>query len=226
MNKPRPSDNAAKPHDYKPTMLRGINFGCGTSIIVADGWVNLDNSPTLLIAKTPFRHFWPSLPRWPTGVRFCNAPRLPFSEESVEVVYSSHFLEHLSATAAIKFLHSAYRVLAPGGIIRTVVPDLQILAVSYLDGQNTADEFLDRLSLIPTGRSSAVILRRVLRQGNYHHWMYDYRSLKERLQKVGFVQIRKMEYLKSDVTEISQLDVEGRRYESLYVEARKPERCS
>jgi 2-hydroxychromene-2-carboxylate isomerase len=42
------------------------------------------------------------------------------------VVYHSHVLEHLPKDAAPRFVGECYRVLAEGGILRVVVPDLDI----------------------------------------------------------------------------------------------------
>ena len=57
---------------------------------------------------------------------------LPFGDNSFSAVYHSHVLEHLRRSAAPAFLRECYRVLAPGGILRVVVPDLEAIARLYL----------------------------------------------------------------------------------------------
>lgn len=57
---------------------------------------------------------------------------LPFKNESVDVIYSSHVLEHFTRCKAPLFLKECYRVLKPNGIIRIVVPDLEQIIRNYL----------------------------------------------------------------------------------------------
>jgi SAM-dependent methyltransferase len=47
---------------------------------------------------------------------------LPYEENSVAEVYSSHFVEHLSAPERIQFLNELYRVMKPGAKATIVVP--------------------------------------------------------------------------------------------------------
>jgi predicted SAM-dependent methyltransferase len=57
---------------------------------------------------------------------------VPFKDESFEVVYHSHVLEHMPKTYAENFIHECYRVLKPGGIIRVAIPDLEQIALNYI----------------------------------------------------------------------------------------------
>jgi predicted SAM-dependent methyltransferase len=57
---------------------------------------------------------------------------IPFPDESFEVVYHSHLLEHLPKSAAFPFLKECYRVLRPEGILRVAVPDLEQITRTYL----------------------------------------------------------------------------------------------
>jgi len=58
---------------------------------------------------------------------------LPFEDNSMDVVYSSHFLEHLSQEQADFVLKESQRVLKKDGIIRIVVPDLDICCILKMD---------------------------------------------------------------------------------------------
>jgi len=57
---------------------------------------------------------------------------LSFEDNSMDVVYSSHFLEHLSQEQADFVLKESYRILKKDGIIRIVVPDLENVCKEYL----------------------------------------------------------------------------------------------
>lgn len=63
---------------------------------------------------------------------------LPFSDESFDVVYHSHLLEHIPRIKALPFMKECYRVLKPGGIVRVLVPDLEQIARLYLEKLVTA----------------------------------------------------------------------------------------
>ena len=49
---------------------------------------------------------------------------IPASDNSLDVVYHSHMLEHLTNTEGIQFLKECNRVLKPGATMRLLVPDL------------------------------------------------------------------------------------------------------
>lgn len=57
---------------------------------------------------------------------------LPFAAASLTAVYASHVIEHLAPVEAARLLREAHRVLASGGIVRIVVPDLEGIARAYL----------------------------------------------------------------------------------------------
>lgn len=133
--------------------LLRMNVGCGCT--PTHGWLNFDNSFSVHLAKHPllstvlFRlRLIPSasydfirLARQ-TGIRWADASRrIPVPDNSAEVIYSSHMLEHLDRTEARQFLREAYRVLCPGGILRLVVPDLRQMVEDYLR-HGDADAFI------------------------------------------------------------------------------------
>ena len=101
-----------------------LNLGCGTNVL--DGWINMDNSPSVHLSKFPlvrrllFR--WGTISKisfqttWPKGVVWCDVNRgLPYPEGSVHKVYSSHMLEHLERKKGESFLRECFRVLKKGG---------------------------------------------------------------------------------------------------------------
>jgi len=90
-----------------------LNIGCGATH--HPSWVNIDMAPPTL------------------GVRYVNILKgLPFADNSFSYAYSSHVLEHLTPVDADKFLLECRRVLAPNGILRLVVPDLEGIAREYI----------------------------------------------------------------------------------------------
>src|SRR5437762_12486254 len=86
--------------------MKCLNLGCGARF--HPQWTNLDLTPS------------------GQNVRAydCRQP-LPFEDESFDVVYHSHLIEHLRREDVIRFLRECCRVLRPGGILRVAIPDLE-----------------------------------------------------------------------------------------------------
>lgn len=210
-----------------------LNVGCGAS--PTPGWVNLDNSLSVRIAGIRNGTVRGALCRLmgdrshyarfahDHGIEYADVGgRLPYADGSVDVVYSSHMLEHLPRHTARAFLADAHRVLRDGGIIRIVVPDLNEIVKSYERDQD-ADHFIDSLKMAypsPAGRGER--LRRLAAGYRAHRWMYDARSLTALLTGAGFkdaVALAPGETLIDDPGALALREREGG---SLYVEARKP----
>jgi predicted SAM-dependent methyltransferase len=94
-------------------MIKCLNLGCGQRFHL--DWVNLDLHPSS-----------PSVQQWDLQ------NDLPFPDESFDVVYHSHVLEHFSKADGLKLLELCKRVLRLGGTIRVVVPDLERIVQLYL----------------------------------------------------------------------------------------------
>ena len=103
-----------------------LNFGCGQRF--ARGWVNID-----------FHSAHPDVQR----VNLLR--RWPFPDCHFDAVYSSHTLEHFTSDQAETLVSESRRVLKPGGILRTVVPDLENICREYL-------RILDQIDSSPLAR--------------------------------------------------------------------------
>lgn len=98
---------------------RLLNIGCGSR--VHPDWINID-----IVALAP-------------NVIVHNISEgLPFGDDSADAVYHSHVLEHLRHSDAPKFLAECFRILAPGGVMRVVVPDLETICRLYLKALDSA----------------------------------------------------------------------------------------
>jgi predicted SAM-dependent methyltransferase len=60
------------------------------------------------------------------GFHFAKGQRLRFADHTFEYIFSEHFLHHLFFDEAFALLEECYRILKPGGVIRTVVPDADL----------------------------------------------------------------------------------------------------
>jgi predicted SAM-dependent methyltransferase len=193
-----------------------LNIGCGTSGI--EGWVNIDNSPSILLSRLPLGKRIFHTPDWPRGVRRADVrKRIPFADSSVSYIYSSHTFEHFTLEESNAVARECLRVLQPGGVLRIVVPDLGILVRDYLaDVPNpmASHKFISRLMLTSD-------LRDIVHAGAHHKQMFDARSLVHMLQGAGFPAPQVAVFGNSQIPEIAKIELESRRSESLYVEAAK-----
>lgn len=57
--------------------------------------------------------------------------KLPFADDTFDVIYSKSFIEHLYYPE--RYLREAYRVLKPGGVLLTLVPDWESNYKIYFD---------------------------------------------------------------------------------------------
>ncbi len=105
-----------------------LNLACGDFYLPNPAWINLD---------------WYPHSEWVQKANLLEP--LPFQDNHFDVVYTSHFVEHISHSKVNEFLRECYRVLKPNGIIRIVVPDFENIAREYLynieAGNNLHAEF-------------------------------------------------------------------------------------
>ena len=156
------------------------------------------------------------------GIRWANAcKRIPLPDGSLEVVYSSHVLEHLDSSETERFLAEIHRVLRPGGIIRLALPDLRRRAEKYI-AEGDADSFMQSLNIREYSvRSLRAGLRILILGDKEHRWMYDSRSLIRLVQRARFVDAREMAPGETMIPDPGPLNLHERDEESIYVEARR-----
>lgn len=195
-----------------------VNFGCNWD--ARPGHINLDGSPTVLLAKyLPFppRFFGRSRSKFVETARalkigYATAKNLSLPLGSVDGFYASHVLEHLSRSECVGFLSKVRDWLKPEGVLRVVLPDLRLLAEQYLRGDYDANRFIERIDLAGARRNPFSLSK--------HLWMYDADSFRAILERLGYDSIAASEFAQSSMKELAQLDVPERRDESFYMEAR------
>lgn len=181
-----------------------VNVGCGPFTL--PGFVNVDLFP-----------YAPDVVPW--DCRW----NLPLADDSARGIRAEHFFEHLEAREeAPAFLADCLRVLAPGGVIRLVVPDVGRLLLAYAKGSNDLSGFreLGVSNPFPDDLPTRMdIVNHAFHQWHEHRWGYDAETLIHRLEKAGFVDAEQTEFGRSRLQPLAADRDEHRRY-SLYVEAR------
>lgn len=155
--------------------------------------------------------------RFPLNVEYGDVRKgLPVASGSCSGVYASHILEHLSLGDFHIALDETYRILRKGGFFRLVVPDLFLLAQTYveayLNSEADASHIFMRGSYLghearPRGMTG--LLRSAL--GNSEHlWMWDELSLVEALHSHGFVEVRRAQFGDCEDPEFAKIEDRGR----------------
>ncbi len=217
-----------------------IHIGCGTTIL--DGFVNMDNSPTLFLSKLPasvlsffgrlsllnrdqlgFARFLQSRKK---DIIYGDCLRLPFANGSVDFAYSSHLLGwYLGKTQVNKFVQELNRVLRPGGGIRLSFYDFDKVLADYQQHRDTV-QLLDRLPMGSSEFSFRSRLKLLLNRNIQNVLPLNVETFSRYLEGNGFHEIRS---LAAGETTMEGLWVEGldlcqRSAESIYIEARKGDR--
>lgn len=96
-------------------MKKYLNLGCGKHYSENKEWTNLDfvSHSTHVIQHNLL-----------AGV--------PFEDNSFDLVYHSHVLEHFNEDDGKAFMKECIRVLKPGGVVRIAIPDLEKIVREYL----------------------------------------------------------------------------------------------
>jgi predicted SAM-dependent methyltransferase len=159
-----------------------LNLGCGRDL--RTGWVNVDlfqgAAPPIDPAKQPDTLL----------IRHDLRAGIPLEEGSCDLIYSSHFFEHLSFADGRKLMADCYRALRPGGVFRIVLPDFRKCFDAYL--RNDADFFrlLDEHKLLdtfdPQHRTLIDYVNYYCYQFGEHVAMYDPEKLAKVLGAMGF----------------------------------------
>lgn len=182
----------------------------------------MDCAPGAILAKIPLlKRMRLTRLQWDRNVVIHNLLNpFPWQTDSVDIVYSSHALEHFTREEGYRFLRECHRVLRPGGIIRIVVPDLKIQIADYMSGRVRADHFVESLLVLyPTQQH---LLRRALLPFTFfpHKCMYDKETLLRVLREIGFVVYPKNGF-ESDIEDIRNIEAVDRTENSVIVEGRK-----
>ena len=174
-----------------------LHWGCGSRRL--DGWINIDGWQS---SATDYVH----------DLR----TELPFKNESVELIFTEHVLEHIELNIAHRVLVDFFRIMEPGGRLRIVVPGLRQCCDAYSKGSlewfHKVDDVVDSV-----GHGFNRIF-----YNHFHRYIYDFETLAIVLKKAGFKKVFESAHMAS-VDERLRLDTdhESRRLVSLYVEAVK-----
>lgn len=201
-----------------PATARDLKLHLGSGGHDLPGWLNVDVHPAPLSLNLDWG--------------------LPLADGSVRYVFLSHLFEHLFyPQQAVRLLAELQRVLAPGGVLRIIVPDVEQAIAAYVGNDRTFFEsrretwkgwpeggsrLEDFLAYAGAGPEPGLLFES-------HKFGYDFETLSLALQRAGFADVRRCGYQRSPHPELRHDDASevagatyGDRHYSLFVEAEKP----
>jgi predicted SAM-dependent methyltransferase len=199
-----------------------VNLGCGLQCL--PGWINIDGSLTSLFGSKKFSFInkllyklagssdYYSFETYNKIIQTCNLKfynlknKVPLLDNSADIIYCSHFLEHLNKKDGKFFLKECHRSFKNGGLLRIAVPDLDLAIKLYQSGET--EKMQDLFFYTSEEWDFAA-----------HKYNYNFDFLKKILGEIGFTDINKMSYKKGTCPDIDFLDVYPEH--SLYIECKK-----
>lgn len=190
-----------------------LHLGCGYNRL--GGWLNTDVAPSS-----------------PAVLRLDATGPFPFDDGTFDYAFNEHIIEHVPYPDGERMVQECFRVLRPGGILRTTTPDLAFLVQLYLDPDSEITQAYLRFYAeaatpwAPT-RDPVFYLNNFVRDWG-HQFIYDEGALRLALEAAGFTDIRRCACGESDHEALQGIENERRMpegyvaMESFVMEATRP----
>ena len=147
--------------------------------------------------------------------------KLKIPDDSIEYIYSSHFVEHLKHEELVFHLKECYRFLKPGGVLRIGVPEFPKVFKSYCMGdqkwlEDRRQALSKSLKLPPELICAMDYVNNSVHENGEHHICLDLEKIRNLLIFAGFTPS------KVNASEFNlEIDVASREAVTFHVEAVK-----
>lgn len=180
-----------------------VNVACGPQVL--PGFLSLDLLPAA-----------PDVMAWD-----CRRS-LPVADGAARGIRAEQFVEHLETREELPaFLRDCHRALAPGGVLRVIVPDAERYLRAYCAPDDSGFRELAVPDPFPEDLPTRMdVVNHVFHQWHEHRWAYDFETLERRLADAGFARVVRASYRDSRLPDLAS-DREVHAPYSLYVEAIK-----
>lgn len=159
-----------------------LNLGCGPHAI--DGWRNYDIDARHYVIKHDLSRGLPN----------------DIQPNSVDFIYTEHFIEHIEKHEALKLFKDCHRVMKDTAVMRISTPDLYNLAMNYIN---------DDMSQIPSiwkPENPCDMMNEGMRLWG-HKYLWDFGELSRLLMRAGFKSVRSATWKDSNYAALCNLEV-------------------
>jgi len=139
---------------------------------------------------------------------------IPFENNSIPNIYTSHFLEHLTLEDGKKMLRECFRIMKKDGMLRICIPliedeikDMENAIKEYKKGDSTLIQKYVTIQPENVGPKNFGL----------HKKLYGFEELKKILEDIGFKNVIKAKFKKGRLPLVEKLE----RRDGLIVEAKK-----
>lgn len=147
-----------------------------------------------------------------------NLPIPIFVDNMFDGVYNEHFIEHLDKQSGINFLSEMYRILKPGGVLRTIWPSMDFLDIlkgdtispDYFFVKEYYERFILSGQFTPTNKESSIkdqVISCILHQDGEHKYVWYVEELRQKLKDIGFSTVNSCNYLQSSYSFFNNIEV-------------------
>ncbi|WP_125931827.1 class I SAM-dependent methyltransferase [Thiosocius teredinicola] len=190
--------------------VRYLNVGCGRN--TREQFINLDYA-------------------WRPGIDLCwdIRERIPIEDGALHGIFTEHCLEHIAYNECVSVFRDFFRLLAPGGVVRVIVPDggkyLELYSRA-LKGEDVVFPYVGAAGKKDLEVDSQIkftpmmAVNRIFRSYG-HQFAYDAETLKAMLAHAGFIEAKQVEFGEGVDPKLI-IDSSYREPQSLYIEAQKP----
>ena len=146
---------------------------------------------------------------------------------NLNYVYLDNVIEHLTYEQGRTFLNNIFRAMVPGGCIRLATPDLRSICEVYLEGdQKSILEMHQDLTPhnLSVRRAPEMLRSTFCAFGHEKGYIYDFETLKEVLEDVGFQDVLFYRPGQSDRSKFLQVESrmsQSDKWSQMCIEARK-----
>jgi len=185
-----------------------LNIGSFT-VMSKDNWVNADILDLSSYAGQNGYKF----------KQFDATKGIPYKNNEVDLIITSHFMEHITRQEGTQFLKECFRVMKPNGIIRIAVPNMKLITQYYLEDASFKNTFKENEG-VKNSEDITEAYWNFITAG--HKTAYDEDSLGKKMKEVGFIEVNKSLFGQSRSPEIKSETKDMFEDHSLYMEAVKP----
>jgi predicted SAM-dependent methyltransferase len=163
---------------FAANSVKKLQLGAGGNNV--PGWLNSDINPTSS-----------------TAIYLDATATYPFPDNTFHYVFSENMIEHIPWEGGLNMLKESYRVLAPGGKIRVITPNLTKLfnLINHPDSPDVqkfveaSRRIFPQLPKTPIG--GAYVFNTNVREWG-HVFMYDPATLRKTFELAGFKSIQEL----------------------------------